>query len=451
MATQSLRFQITSRILLLSVFIMLLGGGIAIWQARKAVNNEVESSINLALQLVRLVFSAGPDANLDETDWIFRLKGLKQTRHLDIQLKMPSGRLIKITGDKNKTAAPDAPPAWFVNLVSSQYPQAEYQIKTAEGHPLTLIIQANPLDEITEVWEESVAFFMTICLLVLLTFLAVHVVFNKALQAIDIIVGTLKLIETGEYQKKLPPFSTQEYDAIARAINHMTDVMAQTQKQNQALTQHSLQIQEEERRRLSQELHDELGQSLTAIKVMTATAEYKQANVSQIMQSITRICDHLMAVVRSMMQQLHPLILTELGLKATIDDLVEHWKERNPALEVKFNCDDAIERLDAAVTIQLFRVIQECLTNINRHAAARLVVIDMKMADDFLSLQISDDGVGCDTDQLSSGFGLLSMKERIKSLNGEFSVHSSPGKGMTIEISIPVAAKADEKTPPASL
>ncbi len=441
MSTKSLRFQIASRILLLSVFIMLLGGGIAIWQARKAVNNEVESSINLALQLVRLVFSAAPDANIDETDWIFRLKGLKQTRHLDIQLKMPSGRLIEITGDPKNTERPDAPPAWFVNLVSSQYPKAEYQIKTAEGHPLTLIIQANPLDEITEVWEESVAFFLTISLLVLLTFLAVHFVFNNALQAIGIIVEALKLIETGEYQKKLPQFSTQEYDAIARAINHMTDVMARTQKQNQALTQHSLQIQEEERRRLSQELHDELGQSLTAIKVMTATAAHKQADVPQIMQSITEICDHLMMVVRSMMQQLHPLILTELGLKATLEDLIDHWQERNPALSVNFVCDDELDALDDATTIQLFRMIQECLTNINRHASACHVAIIInrhKEKRGYLSVTIADDGAGCDIDQISSGFGLLSMKERIKSLNGELSIQSSPGNGMIVTISIPM-------------
>jgi two-component system sensor histidine kinase UhpB len=443
MQTKSLRFQITSRILLLSVGIMLVGGGIAIWQARTAVNNEVESSINLALQLVRLVLASAPNENIDETDWIFRLKGLKQTRHLDIQLKMPSGRVIEITGDKKKAKQQDVPPSWFVSLVSSEYPKAEYPIKTAEAKVLTLIIQANPLDEITEVWEESVAFFLTISLLVLFTFLAVQVVFNKSFQAINTIVDALKLIETGEYRKKLPEFSTLEYDNIARAINHMTEVLARTEQQNQALTQHSLQIQEEERQRLSQELHDELGQSLTAIKVMTATATHKQANVPQIMHSITEICDHLMSVVRSMMQQLHPLILTELGLKATLEDLIDHWKDRNPALSVTFECDPEIDYLNDTMTIQLFRVIQECLTNINRHAGARQVVIIMnkhKEKPGYLSVTIADDGEGCDINQISSGFGLLSMKERIKSLKGEFSIESAPGEGMLITINIPMAA-----------
>ena len=83
--------------------------------------------------------------------------------------------------------------------------------------------------------------------------------------------------------------------------------------------------------RIAQELHDELGQSLTAIKVMAVTARHPKSDTLHITQSITDICDHLMQVLRSMMYQLHPLILTELGLKATLDDMLKHWKERNPA------------------------------------------------------------------------------------------------------------------------
>ncbi len=439
MQTKSLRFQITSRILLLSLCIMLLGGGIAIWQARKAVNNEVASSINLALQLVRLVFSGAAHSDIDETDWIYRLKGLKQTRHLDIQLKMPSGRVIEITADKKKLERPDSPPQWFINLVSSQYPKAEYPIKTAEGKLLTLIIQANPMDEITEVWDESIAFFITISLLVVLTFLAVNYVFNKSFKAINTIVDTLKQIETGEYSKKLPDFSTQEYDHIARAINHMTDVLEKVRQQNQSLTQHSLKIQEEERQRLSQELHDELGQSLTAIKVMSATAAHKKADVQRLMQSVAEICDHLMRVVRSMMQQLHPLILTELGLKETLEDLINHWQERNNDIKVGFECDEDVTYLDHSIAIQLFRVVQESLTNISRHARASRVSIVLTIEEKpehCLHLKISDNGKGFDANHISTGFGLLSMKERVKSLGGEFSIKSNPEQGTTLQITV---------------
>lgn len=435
----SLRFQITTRVLLFAIGIMIIGGGVAVWQARNAVEKEVDSSINLALQLINLGVSAVPASNIDEADWVYRLKALKQTRHLNIQLKNPSGRLIDISGGKEKFVQQDSPPGWFADLVSGHYPKVEHQLKTHDGKALTLIIQANPLDEITEVWQETVAFFLTICLLVLLTFLAVHLVFNKTLQAIDTIVDALKLIETGEYRRKLPAFSTQEYDSIANAINHMTEVLEKTRQQNRSLTQHSLQIQEDERRHLSQELHDELGQSLTAIKVLASASAHDHADTPKIIRSITDICDHLINVVRSMMQQLHPLVLIELGLKASLEDLVNHWQDRNPQMTIELQCDDDVDMLDQAMSIQLFRVIQECLTNINRHADAKLVTIMLEINEaDQLLLKVSDDGQGCDIDQVASGFGLLGMRERVKSLDGEFAMLSKPGHGMTITATIPL-------------
>ncbi|MGR9045985.1 MAG: ATP-binding protein [Gammaproteobacteria bacterium] len=435
----SLRHQINLRILFFSICILTLGGSIAIWQARIAVTEEVDSSINMALQLIKLGFSKTPFSGLNESDWLYRLGALKETRHLKIQLRQPSGHLIDIPRNNRRITDHDRPPRWFVNLVVSDYPEAEYQMKTADGKPLTLLIQANPLDEITEVWRETAAFFISITLLVSLTFLVVHLVFEKTLKSIDLIVNGLKQIETGQYRQKLPEFTAREYDSIAKAINHMTEVLYVTQQENRALTQHSLQIQEEERQRLAQELHDELGQSLTAIKVMAVTAAHTTSDLPKITETIAGVCDHLMTVVRSMMHQLHPLILTELGLKAALEDMVNHWSERNPNLMLSLDCDDSTETLDPKIGIQLFRVIQECLTNTVRHAHARQVEISLTRRPEnpeSLSLRVSDDGVGCAVNRISSGFGLRGMQERIKSLGGDLAVVSEPGRGMTITAAI---------------
>lgn len=438
----SLRYQISLQVLLYSLLILALGGSIAIWQARNAINEEVDSSINLALQLVRLGFSApSSTSNSVESDWVYRFSHLQQTRHLFIQLKKPDGSLVELAGNRLPTPQADLPPEWFISLVSSAYPRAEHQITTEDGRQLVLLIQANPLDEITEVWQETLAYFMTICALILLVFLAVHLVFHKALQAIDTIVSALGVIETGDYRNKLPDFATREYDSIAKAINHMTEVLARTEHQNRALTQHSLKIQEDERQHLSQELHDEFGQSLTAIKVMAVTAAYEQADIKRITSSITEICDHLMTVVRAMMQQLHPLMLTELGLKATLEDLLQHWSDRNPEITFHLLCDDAVEHLDKQITIHLFRVIQECLTNTLRHAQASRVEIKLsldEMETRCLRLSFQDNGRGCDLNQMAAGFGLLGMRERIKSLEGAFSTETGPGEGMRINVTIPL-------------
>ena len=436
----SLRYQIICRILLSSICILVLGGAIAIWQARQSVEKEVDASIHLALQLITLGIADVPV--FQQIDDLSRFSALRQTRHLSIQLQKPDGQLIHFAGENQPSNPEEMPPAWFIKLVKSDYPKVEHRINTQAGQVLTLVIQAQPLDEITEVWQESEAFFASITLLTMLTFLAVNLVFNKSLKSIAVIVDSLRLIETGQYRQRLPSFSTQELDDIAKAINHMTVELEKTRQENRALTQHSLAIQEEERQRLSQELHDEFGQSLTAIKVMAVTAAHQKADTVKITSSITEICDHLMTVVRSMMQQLHPLVLTELGLKATLEEMVNHWSERNAGLNLVIDCSDAVDELDKHIAIQVFRVIQECLTNVVRHAGASRVSIDLDKTCDqrntYLQLKVEDNGHGCDLKTVSKGFGLLGIKERIKSLDGELQVWSSPGEGMLVNARIPL-------------
>jgi len=444
----SLRYQINIRILISSLCILILGGSIAVWQARDAVNKEIDSSINLAVQLISFGFSQASQTPLNETDWLLKFNSLNQTRHLSIQLKNPSGQIISFAHGNRPSNHDELPPRWFINLVATDYPKVEHQITSFNGEQITLIIQANPLDEITEVWQESVAFFSSLFLVTLFTFLAVNLAFNKALKSITVIVDALKAIETGQYRQKLPDFSIQEYDDIAKAINHMTGELSASQQENRALTQHTLAIQEDERQRLSQELHDELGQSLTAIKVMAVTAGRSGSIVSMDMKqatdSIINVCDHLMTVVRSMMHQLHPLVLTELGLKATMEDLLNHWSIRNPELELTITCPEEVDHLEQKITIQIFRIVQECLTNIVRHAQASQAAISLEIehpanAEPELRLQVTDNGQGCAADQIKTGFGLLGMRERINSLGGNFTIQTGPQQGMTITATIPLS------------
>jgi two-component system sensor histidine kinase UhpB len=142
-----------------------------------------------------------------------------------------------------------------------------------------------------------------------------------------------------------------------------------------------------------------------------------------------------------MMKQLHPLILTELGLKATLEDLVTHWEDRNTPISFSLHCDDAVDKLDRTIVIQIFRVIQESLTNIIRHANANHVTINIKIKSnpDALDLSIIDDGQGCNLDKITSGFGLLGMKERINLLGGSFKIQSQVNQGTQINAHLPLS------------
>lgn len=438
MKNKTLRYQLNSRILFLACSVFFIGGAITLWQAQRAVQDEMQSSIHLAVQLITFNLSQ----TSERAEWLAQLNALKETRHLQIQLKEPSGNVLTVSQLSAKQTQIN-PPKWFINLVGSSPIQIERTLITNDGQQLVVLISANPINEISEVWQESSVFFGLLFLLITLIFGLIQLVFNRVLKAISIIVQGLERIELGDYQHSLPHFPSDELNRITKATNQLITKLKLSEQENYALTQHNLEIQEQERQHLAQELHDELGQSLTAIKVMTVTIsraeKSKNPVITQGTDSIIQICDHLMTVVRSMMQQLHPVCLTELGLKAALEDLISHWQQRHLQLKISFECDKRCEFLPETISIHIFRMVQECLTNTVRHANATHVLINLTLDEkDFLTLEISDNGQGCEMQNIKKGFGLLSMRERVRSLNGEFSIETASQNGMKINVKIPL-------------
>lgn len=142
-----------------------------------------------------------------------------------------------------------------------------------------------------------------------------------------------------------------------------------------------------------------------------------------------------------MMKNLHPLILTELGFSASLHDLISHWQQRTPQLTIRLDCPRQVDEIPAKIAIQLFRIIQEALTNTVRHAHARHLDICLHLTLDTcptLHLQLQDDGIGGDLTRLSLGFGLLGMKARVKSLTGTFLIKTDKNQGFTLLMTVPL-------------
>ncbi|MBK8815990.1 MAG: histidine kinase [Methylococcaceae bacterium] len=433
----TLNTQINVRIFLSSLVILIIGCTITIWHAKNAIRDEIDSSVNMTTHIITCGLA---QKSPNDAAWLNCFNSLKETRHLKIELLKPSGEVINLVKKDHQISRNQLSPQWFADLIGSRQAKTEKQLTTSIGEQFSLLIQADPLDETEEVWEESLGFFGTILLLTQLTFLSVYLALNKSIKSINSIVDALRLIETGNYRLKLPEFETTEYNSIAKAINHMIGELEKAQQENRALTQHSLEILETERKQLAQELHDELGQSLTAIKIMAITANRKESEIKPMTEAIAEICDNLIAVVRTLMHQLHPLVLSELGLKAALEDLITRWTGKQPALKISLDCPDALDLAEQKISIQVFRVIQECLTNVVRHADASKVTITLAIiegAKNQISLSVKDNGKGCQAGQLKNGFGLLGMKERIQSLGGTLTIRTHPQQGMEISALIP--------------
>lgn len=435
----SLRIRLNLMIMTTVILIIGLGSLFAVYNARRSVEREIDSTVNLALHLIEAGVADSTAHERPVTEWLLQLGRLEHTRHLRIQVAGTTLAPINLTGP-NPTAAAEVP-AWFRWLIAPPPVVAEQRLGDGRGGEFVIRIEADSDDEIAESWQESQGFLSLLLVLAGAVSVLVHVSVGRAFRSVETILHGLEGIERGEYGQRLPVFALPEFARIAEAFNHMAAVLQKAQAENRALIRQSLTIQEEERRYLARELHDELGQSLTAIKVMAVALRQSHAGNLEPATQIIGLCDRLFEMFRDMMRRLRPSLLDELGLEASLEDLIQHWRTSHPEWVIEFSCAPGLDAYVDQARIHVFRIVQESLTNIVKHAEARRVSIALDLDDREIGTDIvihcQDDGRGFDPAQPLRGFGLAGMRERVHSLGGRFKLHSAQGQGVTIDIRIP--------------
>jgi len=221
-------------------------------------------------------------------------------------------------------------------------------------------------------------------------------------------------------------------------------------RETRLLTKHMGDVQENERRHLARELHDELGQCLTAIKtdavLIRNRTQETEPKVYASAQAIIDVASHIYDVVHNMITRLRPSPMDDLGLIPTIEGSIEAWRQRQPGIKFELILAGNLEGFNESINMTIFRVIQESITNAVRHANATKIIVSV--ANEFnmttlkqqLVIEVSDDGKGMEVQDFHSDvdFGLLGMRERAHSMGGTFELTSSLGKGVTIQITIPL-------------
>lgn len=201
---------------------------------------------------------------------------------------------------------------------------------------------------------------------------------------------------------------------------------------------------EDERRSLARELHDELGQYVSAVKIFAQNiinrSKGKDKDIEESALSVTSAANQIYDGMHSIIRQLRPGSLDNLGLSETIKDMASNWRSQHPSIQIDLFVGKNLDHLGEAININIYRIIQEAMNNCLKHARAHNISINLDHKDKYLTLIFNDDGVGFDTSILtkSKQFGLIGMKERVKSLSGMFSIKSTPTKGTLINISIPL-------------
>jgi len=272
---------------------------------------------------------------------------------------------------------------------------------------------------------------------------ALPVVFLTAFTADDVL-SRAKLTEPFGYILK--PFSERELRTVlAMALyKHQAETRLQnTTRQLKALSRRVLQAQEQERRRIAIELHDELGQSLTAIKINLQLSErFKgQAPADLNLESI-RIVEDALQQVRSLATALRPSMLDDLGLVPALQWLSDQAAQRG-GFSVSFQYDAHSGRVASDIETVCFRIVQEALTNVTRHARASEVTIALRREHDELLLSVQDDGQGFDLAAMreraiaGGSLGVLGMQERATLVGGQLEIDSAPGRGSLLQFRCP--------------
>ncbi len=241
-------------------------------------------------------------------------------------------------------------------------------------------------------------------------------------------------------------YSVVSGEAFIRIFAHDVTALAAAEAAMHELAQRVVYAHEEERHRVSRELHDEAGQALAALKISlqlmrddaAGTAPDLVAGLDDAVQLVESTRDQIRIIARD----LRPPALDGLGLDVALESFCHDFARRTN-LTIDYAGADGLSAADA-VEIALYRLLQEALSNVATHAAATKVVVRLRQADGVISLTISDDGIGFDPGAVSrrrpdAGIGLAGMRERIELLDGALSIESGPGRGTTIAAEVPAS------------
>jgi two-component system, NarL family, sensor histidine kinase UhpB len=222
--------------------------------------------------------------------------------------------------------------------------------------------------------------------------------------------------------------------------------LAHALEDNRRLAQQYLQRQEAERKALARELHDELGQYLNIIKLDAASMREDPRVPGSPLETraagIVASCSHVQRVLAALIRQLRPVGLDELGLAAAIEHCIDTWRGRLKGVELRLRVDGELSPLPEPLALTVYRLVQEALTNVAKHAAASRVDVRIERRrgppPDQLYVEIRDNGRGRDLEQATPGLGLIGMRERVAALAGSLELTSTPGHGMSLRARIPV-------------
>ncbi|MFT3730670.1 MAG: histidine kinase [Hyphomicrobium sp.] len=442
---------------LMAVVLLCLAAAIGclVWDAHRSIESDVTSTasrVNARLQALywqQLLWRNGtqrgtlmplPDWDTVETQSII-------SPGVCVTFGLPGADRRKLCSQV-EALGPRAP-LWFATAylaLLGAYQPVQQPLSIHDQSAGLLVTNADPEAALRRAWREistvvDVAIMLAAGIAVLAALMIGH-----AIMPARAIINALKKLEEGQLGLQLGKFKSTEFNHIANAVNRLAATLRQTNCERAALTARLFQVQEEERRSIARDLHDEFGQALTATTALATIIESSalphRPDIAQDARAIAKMQERMMGALRTTLVRLRSQSIEELGLEASLRQLITDFNAQSKTGTVfRLQMPGRLAELQKRVAVDLYRIVQECLTNASKHGRPTEVSVRLEQRttrEPHIALTIEDDGGGdVSCVHTSFGHGILGMRERLAGLGGSLSIANAP-RGVRIFATVPL-------------
>ncbi len=459
----SIRNQILISMLAMFALATVAAALIAINNGRRAVDVEIHASTDFAERYLReLVRRVSADGRIDDLEKIVS-KELINLRHARayIQNFGSEPKQIRPTMPAGDASDPTAP-RWFKALMMPVDGDGQTRLILTGQDSKTLIVRGDPEDEIEEKWDElSELAIVWICVIAALA-IGFHFVLKWILDPLNSLSAGLTALTAGRSEQRVLVPNVHEVAELAREFNTLAASLDQVRSENRHLYRQIVDVQEEERRHIARELHDEAGPCLFGITTNAESIEtissrlpdHERDLLNRRTREILAAAVRLKHMNRALLRRLHPVSLGKIPVSSLLTELLEDIRRRNPGVSVKSSLVVTSGSFGERIDLTIYRCIQEALTNAIRHGHAKNIAVSASQSTsdtgDFLpriELQIRDDGIGL-RPETELGFGLAAMRERVLAAKGSLQLKSGPTEpGTLLSVTIPLTREYMQPSP----
>lgn len=452
----NLRLSLVLRIAATAVLCLVVAAAWVLLQADRASRSNAEHVADLVARQVELQFLGMSTSVKSERfpDWDV-LADTGGLAGVCVRYVSADGRSEK-SSCQGSSSSDHTTEAWFDRAYRTLFDPGAPVARELRfrNHPAgSIIVTSDAAVEVARAWRDLCALFGLTAIALLAQCVLVYVSVGRALRPTQALIAGLQRMEAGDLAYRLPHFALDELRRIGEACNRLAANLQDTLTQRAELSRKLMHLQEDERRYLARELHDEFGQCLAAVNAHAAsvvqTAEAECPGLLPDGQSIARIADHMMGLLRGMLLRLRHSGIDELGLVNSVQGLVRDWQARLGAnTHFTFETSGDLDSLPAAINVDVYRIVQECLNNVAKHSGANAVQIRLARPavqpsvaeQDNVGIRIEDNGLADESIHCASGLGLLGIKERVSALGGQLSLQLREGGGLVVLAQIPLSS-----------